>query len=365
MKLSVATNWDDRLFDALAPFPVVELFGSMANTPSGGGRAAFLLKKIDFDTLANYVAKTRDRGWRFNYLLNSTCTGGRESESEFRQKLLAYLKTLSDMGVECVTAANPFMIEFIKRHVPAFTVKSSIFLDIDGVAKARFLESLGVDNIKVSINSNRNFAFLRELRKAVTCDLTLLVNQACLYQCPYSYFHGNINAHASIDEKPIDGPLSTYCMLKCTLLKLRDPAQLVRSRWIRPEDLEYYEEIGYDTFKIAGREATTDRIVRTVAAYANRRCDGNLLDILNGVTLLEALPARTGIPAIKLPVLDDRCLDGFLRFWIEGKCKGRCSTCDYCENIAKQCASTFLQENVPVIELLEYYGSSLIDCSGD
>jgi len=365
MKLSVATNWDDRLFDELATFPVVELFGSMANTPSGGGRASFLLKKINFDTLADYVAKTRDRGWRCNYLLNSTCTGGRESEPEFRRKLLAYLKTLSDMGVECVTAANPFMIEFIKRHVPDFTVKSSIFLDIDGIAKAHFLESLGVDNIKVSINSNRDFAFLRALRKAVKCDLTLLVNQACLYQCPYSYLHGNINAHASIDENPVDGPLSTYCMLKCTLQKLRDPAQLIRSRWIRPEDLAFYEEMGYDTFKIAGREATTDRIVRTVAAYANRCCAGNLLDILNGVTLMEALPARTGIPAIKPPTLNNRGLDGFLRFWIEDNCKGRCATCDYCENIANHCPSNFLHANGPVIELLEYYGSSLIDCSGD
>jgi hypothetical protein len=70
------------------------------------------------------------------------------------------------------------------------------------------------------------------------------------------------------------------------------------SRWIRPEDLHHYEALGIDEFKIIDRSRSTPWLLRATKAYASRRYDGNLLDILS----LELL----GDPAGFHPSLDQR-----------------------------------------------------------
>ena len=53
------------------------------------------------------------------------------------------------------------------------------------------------------------------------------------------------------------------------------------SRWIRPEDLHVYEALGVKEFKIIDRSRSTAWLLRATKAYASRRYDGNLLDILS------------------------------------------------------------------------------------
>lgn len=53
------------------------------------------------------------------------------------------------------------------------------------------------------------------------------------------------------------------------------------SRWIRPEDLHVYEALGFDEFKIIDRSRSTAWLLRAARAYADRRYEGNLLDILS------------------------------------------------------------------------------------
>ncbi|MBS1244706.1 MAG: peptidase, partial [Deltaproteobacteria bacterium] len=43
MRLSVATNFDPALVDALRGYPVVELFGKLREDAVGGGRAPYQL----------------------------------------------------------------------------------------------------------------------------------------------------------------------------------------------------------------------------------------------------------------------------------------------------------------------------------
>ena len=54
----------------------------------------------------------------------------------------------------------------------------------------------------------------------------------------------------------------------------------LRANWIRPEDLHLYEELGYHNFKIVERNTPTQILLERVKAYAERRYDGNLLDLV-------------------------------------------------------------------------------------
>jgi hypothetical protein len=179
----------------------------------------------------------------------------------------------------------------------------------------------------------------------------------------------NALSHAGQSWNGNRGFFIDWCFLQCTEMKLRDPVNYLRSEWIRPEDLHVYEDLGYDLFKIAERDIPTPFMVKRVRAYAGRRYDGNLLDLIqpyafHGVKendryyrrgpgwilrfLLRPLlvnPARmmllkrvadlrhmTRPLAGEAPVyIDNRALDGFLDRFRESGCRDvDCGECRWC-----------------------------------
>ena len=177
--------------------------------------------------------------------------------------------------------ASPFLLEIVKHSYPQLRVRVSVFACIDHVRKAKMWEDLGADCIMLdSLLVNREFRLLRALRKAVQCDLQLLVNNSCLQSCAFSHYHMNTLAHASQSGHHSKGFFVDWCFLRCTMMRLMDPVNYVRSEWVRPEDLHHYEALGYDHFKLTERGAPTPVLVRRVKAYSERAFDGNLLDLV-------------------------------------------------------------------------------------
>lgn len=357
MKLSVATNWDTDLIEALSPFPVYELIGALAGTPVGGGRPSFLLARTTKQEAAEYVQVAHDKGWSFNYLLNAPCMGNMEYDKETHRDLIQHLEWLCDIGVDTVTVSIPYLLQIIKRQFPELRVKISVIAHVNSIARARFYESMGADEITLDYMSNRDFEFLAKVWNAVSCDLTLLVNDMCLYQCPYRTYHYNICGHASQRWHPMGGFYIDYCVVNCTVQKLSDPAQLIRARWIRPEDLSHYEALGYQKFKISGRRMSTAWLTRVTTAYAQRQYDGNLMDLLNGVTpgvdpdirspqyetLLSGAKFLQAERLVALgqffpvrPVVDNRRLDGFIDHFAGLQCIDDCDHCSYCQKVAHE-----------------------------
>jgi collagenase-like PrtC family protease len=61
---------------------------------------------------------------------------------------------------------------------------------------------------------------------------------------------------------------------------MKDPVEFVKSRWIRPEDVKVYEDVGIDMLKILERNNTSDTLGERVKAYSMRSYEGNLIDML-------------------------------------------------------------------------------------
>ncbi|MFQ5830745.1 MAG: peptidase U32, partial [Candidatus Methylomirabilia bacterium] len=78
MRLTVATNFEPDLLEALVGHPVYELFGKLPADPLGGGRASYMLAPLTKRTLAAHVRDAHRHGIRFNYLLNAACLDNRE-----------------------------------------------------------------------------------------------------------------------------------------------------------------------------------------------------------------------------------------------------------------------------------------------
>lgn len=376
MRLSVATNFEPDLVEALKGYPVHELFGKLPADPLGGGRASYMLSPLSKRALAAHIRDAHRHGIRFNYLLNAACLDNREWTRKGQRAIRRLLDWLAELEVDAVTISLPYLLGLIKRCYPQFRVTVSVFAGVDHVQKAQMWEELGADCITLeSLSVNRRFSLLANLRKSVKCDLMLLVNTNCLQSCPFAPAHMVALSHASQAGHPSRGFLLDYCFLRCSRMKLADPVNYIRSDWIRPEDLHHYEALGYDRFKLAERNAPTEVMVRRVRAYSEGRYDGNLLDLVQGwgfrsgrepsryfrrgmfwsfrtfvrprtvnplrLVKIRRLAEAQGMlnPLRREPpvVIDNRALDGFLEFFFHVDCHERdCEQCRYCHRVAER-----------------------------
>lgn len=380
MKLQVGTNWDTKLINIVGDRKeVTEFYGCAPSTMVGTGRPSFILGKISDEEIPNYIKKVHEKGLEFNYTLNAPCMNNEEFNIAKHKKLISQLEFLVESGVDGFTVSIPYLIELIKKQFPNVKVKASLIAQINSVQKLKFYESLGADEVMIDYMVNRDFKLLEQMREAANGKLTLIVNDFCLYQCPYRNYHYNCCGHASQQEHSTKGFYIEYCAMKCTLERLNNPALLISSRWIRPEDLKEYENIGYDSFKLSGRRMATHWIANVVNAYANRSYDGNLSDLidysllgmeenvhmpryeelLNGVKELNSDNfMKIGMFYPKRPFIDNKKLDGFLKPFMENHCSGQCDKCGYCKAISKDVVTLDKEE---VKRQKEMYGKLVED----
>lgn len=277
-RFSLAANYDPELVEALRGYPVDEVYGKFPDDGVSGGRPRYLATPLSEGDLRNYVCRLDSHGIAFNYLLNGSCFGNQEWTRTWQKKVTALLARLCAMGVRRVTVSTPFLLELVKRRFPALRVKVGIYAQVDTPRRARFWEDLGADAITLeSFSINRDFRRLEAIRKAVVCELQLIANHVCLPNCPMQAYHQNGFAHASDDTGTL---FVDYCILRCSHLRLSDPSQFIKAAWIRPEDLGFYEALGYTTFKLLERGIPSAELLRRVKAYSERRFDGNLAELL-------------------------------------------------------------------------------------
>jgi collagenase-like PrtC family protease len=342
MRLLAPTNWDTELIPPLSQIKAdIQIFGVLPTSMMGSGMSGPDIPQMTTKQAEEYIKLAHYSGLTFNYLLNAPCMNNMEWHEDTHRELLQHLEWLSDAGVDSVTVAIPYLLELAKSQFPQLKVEVSTIAHVNSVARARFFESLGADCIILDSNVNRDFRLLKAIRDAVRCELGVLTNSLCLYQCPYEYYHNSTMGHATQNHNPLNGFYMDYCVLHCASSKLSDTSQLIKARWIRPEDIHIYEEIGIDFFKIGGRAKPTEWIVNATGAYSSRNYQGNLYDILVSLTpkitwANSALSGTQTTSPVRPPRIhiDNQGLEGFIDFFKKQDCLSGCSSCDYCQRIA-------------------------------
>jgi collagenase-like PrtC family protease len=379
MRLLVASNWDPALIEPLSKLGTVnQIFGVLPATTVGSGRPGSTISKMTPEQAEEYVRLAHSRGLKFDYLLNASCMGNMEWDEDTHRELLQHLDWISSIGVDSVTVTIPYLVELIKKQFPQLKVRVSTIAHVNSVNRAKFFESMGADSITLDFNINRDFRLLRAIKHAVSCELNLVLNDACLYQCPFRYYHYNSISHSTQPYNPLKGFYVEYHTIRCTIERYSDLSQFIKSRWIRPEDIEVYEDTGIDSFKISGRSMSTEWILNAAQAYSSRQYKGNLCDIVQAINtatkyqnplsplsrvlemgtklarhkdLISASQASAGLPPhLKLlendsfrsflqaqppeTYIDNQALDGFIDFFRKQDCLSGCAHCHYCQKIA-------------------------------
>ena len=360
MKLRVGANWDFSLLDALKGTSVDALFGKLSFDVVGGARPGFVLPQVNRSYVKKYIQTCHERGLEFSYLLNAPCLGNLQYSRKGYRQLIDLLEWIDQAGADSVTVGMPYLINLVRKRFPRLKLKVSTTARVNTIRKALQYEEMGVEEIIIDEHINREFKTLEAIRKAVLCNLELIVNNICLWQCPYNFEHVNHDGHASREEES-----DNYCYLQypgylCLYRKLMDPVELLKSPWIRPEDISYYENLGYNHFKITERFKQTPLLVEHVKAYENRQYDGNLLDLFTlprkgaftpvhleyfikpkhvNIMKISELEKVFDLEVRDLIRIDNSKLKGFIEHFQKKDCnQTSCSQCRYCETIFQKVA---------------------------
>lgn len=251
-----------------------EIYLSGPQVYSGSGR---ITNELSLAQLIETVAKIHKEGLRVNLIMNPTCEGTSWYHPDVVKDKIEYLRHVhKEQGVEAVTIANPLYIKEVRRHFPDIEICASVLGDIDCVQRAVIYSKAGANVITPDVNINRDLELLKEIKRATNAELKLMVNEGCLYKCPFRKFHFNYMSHKSKELGEIEGD---GFFANCSQVTLGDHSQILRSCWIRPEDTRKYGEIT-NFFKIVGRARPKSLIIRATKAYLEESWDGDLLDIL-------------------------------------------------------------------------------------
>ena len=359
MKLRVGANWDVAFLDAVRGTSVDALFGKLPFDVVGGARPGFVLPQVDRNDVKHYIQACHERDLEFSYLLNAPCLGNLQYSRKGYRQLLDLLEWIHESGADSVTIGMPYLVDLVRKRFPRLKIKISTTARVNTVRKALQYEAMGAQEIIIDEHINREFKTLAAIRKTVSCDLELIVNNICLWQCPYNFEHVNHDGHASREGE------EDYCYLQypgylCLYRKLTEPVELLKSPWIRPEDISHYEDFGYHHFKITERFKRTPLLLEHVRAYETRHHEGNLLDLFTlprkeaftpvhleyfikpqHVNIMKVSELRKvfDLEVRELIHLDNSKLNGFIEYFKKHDCnQTSCSDCGYCDTVFERAA---------------------------
>jgi collagenase-like PrtC family protease len=382
MKLRVGANWDIAFLDAVKGSSVDGLFGKLPFDIVGGARPGFVLPKVGRRDVEHYIQACHERGMEFSYLLNAPCLGNLQYSKKGYGQIVELLEWIDHAGADAVTVGMPYLINLVRERFPRLKIKVSTTARVNTVRKAQQYEQMGVEEIIIDEHINREFKTLEQIRKAVRCNLELILNNICLWQCPYNYEHVNHDGHSSREGEQDD-----YCYLQypgylCLYRKLTDPVELLKSPWIRPEDVASYEELGYEHFKITERFKRTPLLLEHVRAYENRRYEGNLLDLFTlprkgaftpvhleyfikpkhvNIMKVSELGKVFDLEVRELIHIDNNKLNGFLEHFKKKDCnQTSCEQCRYCDNVFKKAATVDVKALMQAAQRVKDFSEKLI-----
>ena len=324
---------------------IVEFFGSDYDHQELTARPGFRLQKITKEYFEEYIKKSLEAGIVFNYVMNSPFPYlTKEELVNHKEEIQEYVKWLESIGVYRITIANPLMALII-REVSNIELEVSTILEIKAVSQLKYYHDMfGINKFCCDVDKNRDRDFLKSAAKYCNDNgliFELLTNEFCSVNlradkssAPCPFRKSCYMCHASNRTKEQSLLYNNFPMSYCTGSRTGDAEGWLKARFIRPEDLHYYNDLGIDYFKVSGRTGTTEYLAKVIEAYMSQSFDGNLVELWKP---LETIWGNTKESEHEWEDnIPNKKLDGFLDRWFNTNwvCSEHlCGTdCRYCSN---------------------------------
>lgn len=335
---SIGFNFEDDLVEGIIKLNnsqplnnrITEVYGSLPNSPVPSARPNVKLKNISVHKFQKQIVKLNQNNIAFNFLLN-TNTSLSESISA---KLLTYLTQLEEFGITNVTVGNLELCSFIKNNFDSFKVCISSTFGVKTVSQIKTCENNRADSVYLdSIHINRNFERLREIIANTNLSIKLYANISCISRCPITKKHYDIFANK---QNGTTLKQNDIYFASCSLIKLKSKVEWIQMQWIRPEDVDRYEDEGFTFFKLSDRLAPTNIILQIAQAYLNRKSPPNLFPLIerDGVKYKNIGFGLNG--SHPLFIDNKKIPNNFIEHFKKGECTSIDKNCSYCNHIAER-----------------------------
>lgn len=321
-----------------------EVFASIREHAWLAARPDFRIPDVGVVELKKHVSKLADIGVVFNYTLNTIFPGSRD---ELISSLYSFRRVLSNLkfcGITRITVANPLVMQLIREVSGSyFELEVSTIAHIDNVSQIQYLhEQYGLRKVCIGIHKNRSFRWLRKAAQYCNengIEAEILANEFCAnggvgYSTHCTYRDSCYLLHATDrtveDTQEFDG----YPMAHCMTSRGTDSVNWLRTRFVRPQDLHYYNDVGINKFKLSGRTGSLEYMEFLIDAYMSGTFSGNLLSLWKPLETITSGESELEFHH-EVDIPTDR-LDGFLDHWadyLNFECANvLCGTdCTYCE----------------------------------
>lgn len=343
MKLFVPTTFNSAFIEKILEINnrseadcIAEVYGSLPQSPLGSARPHINLPETSLEGLAQHVAILNKNGIKFNYLFNAPYP--QKSKPTTDKNIVNHfdkIATILEASDNSVTVATEEMLNFFKKRYK-LNISISLVLDIKEKSDIEYFINKGADRIVLSTTRNRDFRFLRRCGQKYSGIITLIANESCLFNCKNKLEHYLFSAQNSSESMGSNKDIEFQDphMVSCTKVKLLNLDNLIKSSWIRPEDIFLYEQIGIEQIKLGDRTKPEEWLIQTYDAYLKRKSPDNFFDLI-AITPDNLRNKKEGpFPHI---FIDNNRLDNFIYYFFNNDicCLDlKCERCGYCKKIA-------------------------------
>ena len=309
---------------------IKSVYGSVRVGTIGQARYSEKIPNLHINELKKFIDKFHKLGIKFNYTINSPWTNLKERKKEYKYTIIEELKKLVDIGIDSFVVANPYLISLIKGELQNIEIIASINFQTTTAYKFKSLLDYGCSSVVFDRPVNRNISFLKKLNKHAD-KYSLLVNSTCLFDCPLQQYHANENGYFTSENLDNIND-KEYCVNYCIPLIEKFPENILKSAWIRPEDISKYEELGVKNFKIQGRTLNSNILLELIKSYLKRETPTDNLFFIFPDFISKYSELYNKFKNSKLDNLN------FIDFFFNEKinCTTDCLICNHCEKIYKK-----------------------------
>jgi collagenase-like PrtC family protease len=348
--LTVGNTWDYSLLRLISSLNMEytetkvitdTLFGNTTINPIGNARTTNRLQDLSMEQTQEFIEEAHKLGIRVAWTINVSCVG---NTAEFVNWIMSNKKWLrnffSELNPDILIIANPLVMLTLTEIGIDIPIEISTIANISEPNQIAYLISLGcnITRVCLPVHQNRNIEFLSSMGrfgKTHGIEMEVIANEFCFLDkcnCEGVFRRScyDMNAHAT-EKGEVDNVFSFPRKL-CTEARLRDPVNWLRAKWILPQMMPQYEDLGIHHFKITGRTHPTAFLANILPHYYSRLFHGNLLELWPHIqTIGKKNFQETQKETISnAPFINTKGLDWFTQH-ILSKCKNDCSSCSFCQ----------------------------------
>ena len=245
---------------------------------------------------------------------------------------MALLDSLHEAGCKEIKVANNQLVNFLEEETD-FDISLSTSFEYHNVSQYKnvFRTNKRIKALDVAIDDNRNFVFLKNLKKMLPdTKIEVMLNEQCIHGCPARISHAS----------------SFYKIWNCNSVKkdLGAVEYFCKNNVIYPWNLPYYSDLGINHFKFMAFPYLRSNIKSLDFFSKYLSC------VENGVENLKANDFFNGIFYTGIKFEDNVLLTDIIpllpnidKFVKDGeKCANICDIeCTYCLNCAKKLKKAF------------------------